>query len=140
MRDRVDTQAMMIAYVDLEKRLSQSPLLRRIKTPADSALSEMDSALIALYKPLGPESIHPSSFSRRAFRGSSTGYTAIVSLSSALTTARPFAGFWIWAWTTASFHNQDRLLTMDVVCQFLFATLEKVRIPSVIPCFESYPG
>ncbi len=33
---------MMIAYVDLEKRLSQSPLLRRIKTPADSALSEMD--------------------------------------------------------------------------------------------------
>jgi transposase len=133
MRGRIDTQAKMIAYMDLEKRVSLNHPLRRIKLLADTALAGMDSALTALYKPLGRHSIPPEQLLKASLLQIIYGIRSERQLVERIDDSMIFRWFLdlgldgdVWVPTVYS-HNRDRLLTTDVVRQFLSGVVEQAR-------------
>jgi transposase len=133
MRGRIDTQATMFAYVDLEKRVSQSHPLRRIKLLADTALSGMDRELTAIYEPMGRHSIPPEQLLKASLLQIIYGIRSERQLVERIDDSMTFRWFLdlgldgdIWVPTVYS-HNRDRLLTTEVARQFLSAIVEQAR-------------
>ena len=133
MRGRIDTQAKMFAYVDLEQRVSQTHPLRRIKAIADSALAAMDSALTSLYKPLGRDSIPPEQLLKATLLQIIHGIRSERQLVERIDDSMTFRWFLdlgidgeVWVPTVYS-HNRDRLLTTYVARQFLSEVVGQAR-------------
>ena len=67
MRGRRQTQATMLAFVDLEERVPRNHPLRVIKQFADRALAELSPVFDEMYSAGGRPSIHLAPNSARSF-------------------------------------------------------------------------
>ena len=133
MRGRVNPQASLFAYVDLESMVPASHPLRRIKALSDASLSRMDSELTALYESAGRPSIPPERLLKGSLLQIMYGIRSERQLAEQIQFNMLYRWFLDMNLDDRTFdhsvytHNRDRLLTSETARQFLNGIVDQAR-------------
>jgi transposase len=133
MRGRVNPQASLFAYVDLESMVPASHPLRRIKALSDASLSRMDSELTALYESAGRPSIPPERLLKGSLLQIMYGIRSERQLAEQIQFNMLYRWFLDMNLDDRTFdhsvytHNRDRLLTSETARRFLNGIVDQAR-------------